>query len=147
MTPDAKAARIASVPVEGREEAFGLDEKHGRSFVGRASDAAKDRGWFFGHFMDEPLLQSDAVEVAWQHVPNLTPSADQRHIHRRSVEINVVLRGEVSLKLDEVQHDLREGDFYVVWPESVVSEIATDGLAEVLVVRAPSVPEDKFLLP
>jgi mannose-6-phosphate isomerase-like protein (cupin superfamily) len=124
-----------------------MDEKRGQSFVGRASDAAKDRGWFFGQFMDEPLLQSDAVEVAWQHVPNLTPSPDQRHIHRRSVEINVVLRGEVSLKLDEVHHDLREGDFYVVWPESVLSEIATDGQAEVLVVRAPSVPDDKFPLP
>jgi quercetin dioxygenase-like cupin family protein len=122
-----------------------MESKRGRSFVARVSDAAKDRGWFFGHFMDEPLLQSESVEVAWQHVPNLTPSPHQRHIHRRSVEINVVLRGQVSLKLDDVQHDLRQGDFYVVWPESVVSEIATDSQAEVLVVRAPSVPDDKFL--
>jgi len=123
-----------------------VESKQGRSFVGRAADAAKERGWFFGHFMDEPLLQSDLVEVAWQHVPNLTPSPDQRHLHRRSVEINVVLRGKVSLKIDDLQHDLREGDFYVVWPESVVSDIATDAEAEVLVIRTPSVADDKFPL-
>jgi hypothetical protein len=124
-----------------------VKEKRGRSFVGSISGAAKDRGWFFGHFMDEPLLQSGLVEVAWQQVPNLKPSSDQRHLHRRTVEINVVVRGHVRLKINDVQHDLHEGDFYVVWPESVVSDVATDSQAEVLVVRAPSVPDDKFQLP
>jgi hypothetical protein len=80
--------------------------------------------------MDEPLLQSELVEVAWQKVPNLTPSPDQRHLHRRNVT-----------------HDLGKGDFYVVWPESVVSDIETDEDAEVIVVRAPSVSNDKFNLP
>jgi hypothetical protein len=94
--------------------------------------------------MDEPLLQSDLVEVAWQSVPNLTPSAEQRHLHRRSVEINVILNGAVRLKIDDVQHELIKGDFYVVWPESVVSDIRTDPDAEILVVRAPSVENDKF---
>jgi hypothetical protein len=124
-----------------------VDDKRGRAFVGSAADAAKDRGWFFGHFMDEPLLQSGLVEVALQDVPNVTPSPDQRHLHRRTVEINLVVRGAVSLKINDVQHDLRDGDFYVVWPESIVSDIATDGQATVLVVRAPSIPEDKFAVP
>jgi hypothetical protein len=121
-------------------------EKRGQSFVGSISGAAKDRGWFFGHFMDEPLLQSGLVEVAWQHIPNLKPSPDRRHFHRSTVEINVVMRGRVSLKVNDVQHHLRAGDFYVVWPEAVVSDIATDSHAEVLVVRAPSVPDDKVAL-
>jgi quercetin dioxygenase-like cupin family protein len=96
--------------------------------------------------MDEPLLQSDLVEVAWQKVPNAAPSPDQRHLHRHSVEINVVLNGSVRLKINDETHDLSKGDFYVVWPETVVSEIATDADAEVLVVRAPSVADDKFTL-
>jgi mannose-6-phosphate isomerase-like protein (cupin superfamily) len=121
-----------------------VENKRRRSFVGAVRTDAKDRGWFFGHFMDEPLLQSDLVEVAWQSVPNLTPSAEQRHLHRRSVEINVILNGAVRLKIDDVQHELAKGDFYVVWPESVVSDIRTDPDAEVLVVRAPSVESDKF---
>jgi hypothetical protein len=129
------------------EEGARVEDKRGRSFVGTVSGAAKDRGWFFGHFMDEPLLQSALVEVAWQYVPNLKPAPDQRHLHRCTVEINVVMRGNVSLRIDDVQHDLREGDFYVVWPDSVVSDLATDSQAEVLVVRAPSVPDDKFALP
>ena len=96
--------------------------------------------------MDDPLLNSDLVEVAWQSVPNLTPSPAQRHLHRRTVEINVILNGAVRLKIDDVQHDLGKGDFYVVWPESVVSDIETDPDAEVLVVRAPSVENDKFIV-
>jgi len=121
-----------------------VENKRGRSVVGTVTSSAKDRGWFFGHFMEEPLLQSDLVEVAWQNVPDKTPSPDQRHVHRRSVEINVVLAGSVQLRIDDVEHRLTKGDFYVVWPESVVSDIATDGDAEVLVVRAPSIAGDKF---
>ncbi len=124
-----------------------MDTKRGRSVVGTVSSYARDRGWFFGHFMDEPLLQSELVEVAWQKVPNVTPSPDQQHLHRRTVEINVVLSGSVRLKIDDVTHDLGKGDFYVVWPESVVSDVETDADAEVLVVRAPSVSNDKFTLP
>jgi hypothetical protein len=96
--------------------------------------------------MDEPLLQSDLVEVAWQKIPNLAPSPDQRHLHRRTVEINVVLNGSVRLRIDDVAHDLGKGDFYVVWPEAVVSDMETDADAEVLVVRAPSMAGDKFTL-
>jgi hypothetical protein len=124
-----------------------LDTKRGRSVVGTVSSYARERGWFFGHFMDEPLLQSELVEVGWQKVPNVMPSPDQRHLHKRTVEINIVLGGSVRLKIDDVTHDLAKGDFYVVWPESIISHIETDDEAEVLVVRAPSVINDKFTLP
>lgn len=121
-----------------------MENKRRRSFIGAVGSTAKERGWFFGHFMDEPLLQSDLVEVAWQDVPNQTPRPEQRHLHRRTVEINVVLSGFVSLKVDDVPHDLEKGDFFVVWPESVVSDITTDADAAILVVRAPSIANDKF---
>jgi Cupin domain len=123
-----------------------VDEHRRRSIVGSIDERAQARGWFFGQFMDEPLLRSDLVEVAWQRIPGITPSAGQRHLHRRSVEINVVVGGSVRLRIDDVEHDLRRGDFYVVWPESVVSDIETDADAEVIVVRAPSIAGDKFPL-
>jgi mannose-6-phosphate isomerase-like protein (cupin superfamily) len=94
--------------------------------------------------MDEPRLQSDLVEVAWQKVPDKTPSPDQRHMHQHTVEVNVVLSGSMRLKIDGVEYNLRKGDFFVVWPESVVSEITTDADTEVLVVRAPSLADDKI---
>ncbi len=124
-----------------------MEAKRGRSIVGSIDADAKERGWFFGRFMDEPLLQSDLVEVAWQRIPGLTPSSAQRHLHRRSVEVNLVVGGSVRLRIDGVEHDLRRGDFYVIWPDSVVSDIETDADAEVVVVRAPSVPGDKFPVP
>ena len=80
-----------------------MESKRRHSFVGAVESYAEDRGWFFGHFMDEPLLRSDLVEVAWQRVPNKTPGPEQRHLHRRSVEINVVLRGTMSIKINEVE--------------------------------------------
>jgi len=122
----------------------GLEENRGRSFVGNVQGSARDRGWFFGHFMDDSLLQSDLVEVCWQKVPNKTPAPEQRHLHRRTVEINIVIGGTVRLKIDDEQHDLGKGDFFVVWPECVVSDVETDGEAQVIVVRAPSVANDKF---
>jgi hypothetical protein len=44
-----------------------MDINRGQSFVGRISDHSRRKGWLFGAFADEPLLQSDAVEIAWQH--------------------------------------------------------------------------------
>ena len=69
---------------------------------------------------------------------------EERHLHRQSVEINIVLNGTVRLRINDVEHHLGKGDFFVVWPESVVSDFATNADAEVLVVRAPSVANDKF---
>jgi hypothetical protein len=123
-----------------------MQTKRGRSIVGNVDTDARERGWFFGRFMDEPLLQSDLVEVAWQKVPDLRPSADQRHLHQHTVEVNVVMSGSIRLKINDVEHNLRKGNFYIVWPESVVSEITTDSETEILVVRAPSVSNDKMLV-
>jgi hypothetical protein len=118
-------------------------EKRGASLVGNVDAHATERGWFFGYFQKERLLQSELVEVAWQKGPGKTPSPEQAHFHRQTVEINVVLAGSIRLQLDGVEHHLRKGDFFVVWPECVVSDITTDADTEVLVVRAPSVPDDK----
>jgi Cupin domain len=123
-----------------------MQERRRQVIVGSIERHETERGWFFGHFMDEPLLRSDLVEVAWQRVPNRAPSSDQRHLHEQSVEINVVLNGTVELKINDIDHICHRGDFYVVWPGTVVSDIRTDADAEVLVIRAPSIPNDKIQL-
>ncbi|HLC91497.1 MAG TPA: cupin domain-containing protein [Candidatus Saccharimonadales bacterium] len=111
----------------------------GKSIVGHVSDYTKRKGWFFGSFMDEPLLQTDLAEVAWQQIPNLKPSLDQTHFHTSSVEINIIIQGKMQITIDGQQHELQKGDFYVIWPESVVSNITTDKDTELIVVRAPSI--------
>jgi hypothetical protein len=124
-----------------------VESKRGKSMVGTVKDHAMRKGWFFGSFMDEPLLQSDLVEVAWQSIPNLEPAPDQRHAHQQTVEINIILQGWMKLSIDDAEHRVEKGQFYVIWPDSIVSDITTSSDAEVLVVRAPSRPDDKVLLP
>jgi mannose-6-phosphate isomerase-like protein (cupin superfamily) len=124
-----------------------VDEKRRQAVVGSVEATAKNRGWFFGFFMDEPLLRSDLVEVAWQKTADRAApaDADEAHFHRATLEINVVISGSIRLKINDVQHDLCKGDFLVVWPESVVSDIVRDADTEIIVVRAPSVPDDKVI--
>ena len=126
-------------------DANGLIENRGRALVGTVSEHEKTKGWFFGAFVDDPLLRSDLVEVAWQKLPDLTPSPDQEHFHRATVEINIVIKGSIELSIDGERHKLETGQFYVIWPESVVSDLTTGDDTELIVVRAPSIPGDKFL--
>jgi len=121
-----------------------VDDRRGQAFVGSVDTHARERGWFFGHFMDEPLLRSGLVEVTWQRLAERAPADVQRHLHRQSVEINVVIAGSVELKINDVAHTFRRGDFFVIWPEAIVSDVRSDADAELIVIRAPSVPGDKF---
>jgi mannose-6-phosphate isomerase-like protein (cupin superfamily) len=115
-----------------------------KCFVGRVADYTKTKGWFFGHFMDEELLRSGLVEVAWQDISNKTPDARDRHWHQESVEINIVIAGRVAVTIDGEQHEVGKGEFYVVYPLAIVEAVAADADTELIVVRAPSRAGDKF---
>jgi mannose-6-phosphate isomerase-like protein (cupin superfamily) len=123
-----------------------MEDKHGKSFVGTVNDFRQRKGWFFGAFVDYPLLNSDLVEVAWQQLSNVTPGPDGAHYHEKTVEINIVLKGDIHLTIDGTRHDIEAGQFYVIWPYSVVSDVSTGADTELIVVRAPSIPEDKVLV-
>ncbi len=121
-----------------------MKQNLGKSFVGHVDDYTKGKGWFFGAFMSEPLLQSDLVEVAWQTLPNLTPSPDQAHFHKGAVEVNIIIQGWMKLTIDGKQYELHKRDFYIIWPGSVVADISTGEETELICVKAPSIPGDKF---
>jgi mannose-6-phosphate isomerase-like protein (cupin superfamily) len=123
-----------------------LEDKHNKSFVGTVSDFRQRKGWFFGAFVDESLLHSDLVEVAWQQLSNVQPSPDDAHYHAKTVEINIVIKGDIQLSIDGQRHELVAGQFYIIWPYSVVSDVSTGPETEVIVVRAPSIPDDKILV-
>jgi mannose-6-phosphate isomerase-like protein (cupin superfamily) len=125
---------------------MGIMDNEGACFIGSTSDSAKERGWFFGSFMDEPLLRSDQVEVAWQHIPNVVPQAKERHFHTESVEINIVVSGRIHVAINGTEYDLGTGEFYVIWPFTTVEMLSTDAEAAVIVVRAPSL-YDKQVVP
>jgi len=53
----------------------------GKFKVGKISDFAKNKCWFFGHFATDELLQSDLVEIVWQIVSNKKASPEDKHLH------------------------------------------------------------------
>jgi mannose-6-phosphate isomerase-like protein (cupin superfamily) len=111
----------------------------GKYKVGKVADFEKRKGWFFGHFAADEFLQSDLVEVAWQKISNKKASPEDKHLHKSSVEINIVISGEVKITINGEKHVLQKGEFYIIWPETTVSDIETSHDAEIIVVRAPSV--------
>ena len=74
-----------------------LDRNKGKYIVGKISDYAKREGWFFGHFADNELSKSNVGEVAWQKISGKQAVPEDKHLHTSSVEINIVINGEVSL--------------------------------------------------
>lgn len=113
----------------------------GKYKVGKVADYIKNKGWFFGHFADDNLLRSDLVEVAWQNISNKIASPDDQHYHQKSVEINIIISGEVRVTINQEKYVLHKGEFYVVWPETSVEEVEADNNTELIVIRAPSIDD------
>jgi quercetin dioxygenase-like cupin family protein len=115
----------------------------GEYVVGKIEDFVKRKGWFFGNFADNRLLKSDLVEAAWQNISNKKYSPNDKHFHTSSVEINIVVNGEVSLTINGKDLTFHKGDFYVIWPKTVVENVRTGDNTELIVIRSPSVNDKK----
>ncbi|MFH0890543.1 MAG: cupin domain-containing protein [Candidatus Liptonbacteria bacterium] len=122
-----------------------LEDKKGQFFVGKVKDFEKAKGWFFGYFMEEDKLRSNLVEIAWQDISNKKPESEDKHFHKQSVEINIVLSGAVSLKINGQKYSVSSGQFYVIYPHVTVEDIEASENTRLMVVRAPSLGDDKFL--
>jgi hypothetical protein len=122
-----------------------MDTNGGKFFTGHIKDYARGKGWFFGHFMDEKLLQSDLVDVSWQHYftspKPFGEGGPAAHYHKGTVEINVVIAGGVTGKIEGKKFRVIKGQFYVLWPETTLSDFNTDPDTEVIVIRAPSIKD------
>lgn len=113
-------------------------------FIGKVGDYAHKKGWFFGHFMEEPLLRSDFVEVAYQDVSDKKVDPKDWHYHKKSLEINIVISGQAKFKINGESVTVGGGEFYVVYPYTTIEEFSTSPDTKIIVVRIPSVPGDKF---
>jgi len=113
--------------------------------VGKVRDFAKRKGWFFGHFMDEELLKSHLVEVAWQNISSKKPDPIDEHFHKRSVEVNIVISGWVKITLSGKRFKVKKGDFYIIYPQTVIEDVEAGEKTELIIISAPSIPGDKYL--
>jgi mannose-6-phosphate isomerase-like protein (cupin superfamily) len=121
-----------------------LSHSDKKYFVGSIKDCQKAEGWFFGQFMDEPLLQSKKVEIAWQDISHKKTDKRDCHFHKNSVEINIVISGKVSLKIDGNYVRVYKNQFYVIYPYTVIENIEAGDNTQLIVVRTPSKKADKF---
>ena len=120
-----------------------------RYFFGNIKDFQKTKGYFIGQFMGErnfPQLETDEVEIAWKTLP-ITFNEQEPHFHKKGIEINIVISGSYRIWIEGEEKEFKKGDFLVVYPEARLRNVSAKEGTELIVVKAPSVPGDKFDLP
>lgn len=95
-------------------------------------------GWFAGNF-SPTAYKTDAFEVCYKkHVKG---EMWDTHYHKEGTEINYLIRGKVKIQ----NTILTAGDVFVIYPWEVSDpEFLED--CEVIIVKTPSVPGDKYLV-
>lgn len=95
------------------------------------------RGWLVGNF-EPSLFKSKDIEVAIQDY--MAGHTEPKHFHKVATEITVMVVGEAMFN-DEKLH---EGEGMIIMPgESNIFHALTD--CKALVIKFPSLPEDKYL--
>jgi quercetin dioxygenase-like cupin family protein len=95
-------------------------------------------GWFVGDFQPT-AFSTENFEVCYK----VHPKGEQwdTHYHKIATEINYIIRGEMTINDDL----LKEGDIFILEPNEVATpEFLTD--CELIVVKTPSVKNDKYIL-
>jgi len=113
---------------------------------GNIKDYSSTRGYLIGQFMRQkgfPIQETEEVEVAWKKLSN-KDKYKKGHYHKIGIEINIVIAGGCSMEVNEEKVNLQKGDFLIVYPESVLRNFKPEDNTEMIIVKAPSVPNDKY---
>ena len=95
------------------------------------------RGWFIGDF-DSAVYRTKDFEICYQNNPR---SKTDSHIHKEITEITLVISGR-QLCNGEL---FVAGDICVLEPGDI-SQIEYLEDTEVVTIKTPSIPSDKFML-
>lgn len=123
-----------------------LSKNQNKFIKGNASNFGITNGYFIGRFMGDkgfPDLETDEVEIAWKKLPTVF-NEKNTHYHKGGVEINIVVSGEYDVEVNNERVNLRKGDFLVVYPEAKLKNLKAKPNTELIVVKAPSIQNDKF---
>ena len=117
-----------------------------KSYIGNINDFSDYGGWFIGQFIDKdkyPLLKSNEFKVAWKELPkNFT---EKKHIHKKAIEVNIVISGWMEITIDGNRQKVSEKQFYIIYPNTPLSIQGTGENTKVIVIKCPSVKDDKFV--
>lgn len=95
-------------------------------------------GWFIGNF-EPSLFKNENFEISVQfHEKGFV---GVKHYHAKSTEFNLVLNGKVII----CGKELKKGDIFVFLPNEISESLFLED-TEILVVRTPSDPSDKYIL-
>tara|TARA_R110000803_G_scaffold106599_2_gene174704 strand:+ start:1797 stop:2117 length:321 start_codon:yes stop_codon:yes gene_type:complete len=95
-------------------------------------------GWFIGDF-NPSVLKTKDFEVCYK--THHAREVWDNHYHKVATEINYLIRGEMTLSGTK----LTQGDIFTIYPNEVaIPEFLTD--CELIVVKTPSIIEDKYII-
>ncbi len=117
-----------------------------KSFKGSLGDFQKFSGYFIGQFMGEkgfPILETDEVEIAYKKLPEKF-SEEKPHYHKKGIEVNIVIKGKYRAQVNGEIVEISSNEFLVIYPQATLRNISAQKGTELIVVKAPSVPDDKF---
>jgi len=95
-------------------------------------------GWFIGNFEPTAYKTSD-FEVCYKEHP--AGESWDVHFHKKALEINYLIRGKMCIQ----GKILEQGDIFMLYPWEVADPVFIED-CEVVVVKVPSVPNDKFTI-
>jgi len=96
------------------------------------------KGWFIGDF-EPAAFKTQDFEVSWR----IHPKGEhwETHYHKEATEINLLIKGSMTI---QNQH-LTSGDIFILDPEEIADPVFLED-CEVLCIKTPSVPDDKYIV-
>ena len=97
------------------------------------------KGWFIGDFIPS-LYKTSNFEVAVKHYNK--GEKEQKHIHKVATEFTIIISG--SVKMNNIEY--KEGDIVVLEPNEASDFESLSDNTKTLVVKIPSVKDDKYFV-
>ncbi|MBM3205700.1 hypothetical protein FJZ41_02535 [Candidatus Shapirobacteria bacterium] len=122
-------------------------KKKGKFYIGDIKDFSLTKGYIFGDFMKEkgfPQLQSSKVEIKWQ--TNYWALEKNKHYHKKITEVNLITKGWFKLKINKKIYTIKQGQFFIIYPYTIIESIKAGKNTELISIKVPSLPKDKFLV-
>lgn len=96
-------------------------------------------GWFIGDF-NPSVFKTSGFEIAYKtHRKN---SICAHHYHKQVLEINLLVRGRMEMQ----GQILSSGDIFIMSPWEISNPKFLED-CEIVTVKMPSVPTDKYIIP
>jgi quercetin dioxygenase-like cupin family protein len=95
-------------------------------------------GWFVGNF-EPSVFKTKNFEVGY--LKHKKGDMWDKHYHKHATEINLIVRGRVKVN-DEIYS---KGDIFIIEPNETIDPLFLED-TEVVVVKAPSIMNDKYVL-